>query len=64
MSPPLAMLASLVAECLACRKVELVNAGLQVLIHVTVYLGFKMYLKQRGGQQGLQPRARNCVHAC
>lgn len=34
MTPALSMLAALVAECLACRKGEIVNAGLQVPVQL------------------------------
>ena len=48
-SPALGMLATLVAECLACRKGEIVNAGLQVLSQLQELLQHPAVLQEALG---------------
>ena len=57
MAPPLSMLAALVAECLACRKPEIVNAGLQMLSKMDELLQHPVVLQEAlgVGQVTLRP---------
>ena len=56
MAPPLSMLAALVAECLACRKPEIVNAGLQMLSKMDELLQHPAVLQEALGVGQVTPR--------
>ena len=61
MTPALSMLAALVAESLACRKAEIVNAGLQVLSQLEELLQHPAVLQEALGVGQVRPELRLLV---